>query len=69
MNAGSINNEEVTSLSIFKNVLQECHTLRTIELKKNILKMKQSPLLAKLSHPEQKEAPKASESALRRKAL
>lgn len=44
--------EEVTSLSIFKNVLQECHTLRTLELKKRILDLKQSPLLAKLNPEE-----------------
>ena len=45
----SSSSEEVTSLAIFKNVLQECHTLRTLELKKRILHLKQSPLLAKLN--------------------
>jgi hypothetical protein len=55
----SSSSEEVTSMAIFKNVLQECHTLRTLELKKRILHLKQSPLLAKLN-PEQSEAPKTS---------
>jgi hypothetical protein len=65
----SSSSEEVTSMAIFKNVLQECHTLRTLELKKRILHLKQSPLLAKLN-PEQNEGPKASEAqVIRRKAM
>jgi hypothetical protein len=56
-------------MAIFKNVLQECHTLRTIELKKRILHLKQSPLLAKLN-PEKSDQPKVSEpQVIRRKAM
>jgi hypothetical protein len=45
----NVGSEEVTSLAIFKNVLNECQTLRTMDLKKKILQMKQSPLIAKLN--------------------
>jgi hypothetical protein len=37
------------SMGVFRNVVGECNLLRTLELKKKILAIKQSPLIAKLN--------------------
>lgn len=67
-NVQSISLEDVANLTIFKNITKEANICRNLETKKQIMKLKQSPIfMQKAEDPAQKEA--EEKGKLRRKGL
>ena len=65
----ALSSEDVANLAIFKNAIKESNTLRTLDMKKKIIQMKQSSIFNLKEKKDVRKEEQNNISIVRRKAL